>query len=231
MSASSSVPDMVSSASRTISTQLSQAQPMGVHIPMWLGVTLMFIGLIVVVMFLSSSLSSIVHAIKTPRVDLDYEHPALCEDFTNTPSPAPHTADRPTLKYQTAALTALANPNENITGQHILFGQGKRYITADPFSTRIEVFCNLFVINGNPYVSEEQYKQSIDTTDHYHVHLTNGKETKFIGALKKDGDGIYKLQYTTKLVEDKVHEYNTVIVSLKTKSSSEEVQILQGQFR
>ena len=73
----------------------------------------------------------------------------------------------------------------------LLSGHGLLYYSDTHL--RLDLYCNLYVLNGNIF------EQPFSNKHEYQVYLLNSKINKqtTIGSLKKDGDGIYKLTYTS----------------------------------
>jgi hypothetical protein len=127
--------------------------------------------------------------------------------------------------YQNASLTSDTN--------NLIFGQAKKYVRPDMKTSiamySIEIFANLYVLNGNPFGVENL---NIDNTSFKHKYIAylksskNGKKTN-IGQLLRDGDGIYKLKFKT----DDVNEYiNFNEIEIVYKSPLKETLILKGKF-
>ena len=123
--------------------------------------------------------------------------------------------------YQTTALTALDNIDGNPS--NILFGQASRLIEKSIF--HLNVYCNLYVINGNPFahVTETNHNQK------YNVYLenTNDNTRIFLDSLKKDNDGIYILKYTSKDVKNLI-KYNKVWIVYS--DTLKEINVLAGKL-
>jgi len=94
----------------------------------------------------------------------------------------------PLSTYQSIPLLA---PSED----NLFFGQAKRFVSSQDEKViyRLEVYCNLFVLDGNIYDKAERNT----TKQKYSVFLRNSKTrgSMKIGDLVKDGDGIYKLKF------------------------------------
>ena len=78
--------------------------------------------------------------------------------------------------------------------------------TAKPIYS-IEIFANLYVLNGNPFGIE---KINIDNTSFKHKYIAYLKSTKTgqrinIGQVLRDGDGMYKLKFKTEDVNQYVN--------------------------
>lgn len=127
--------------------------------------------------------------------------------------------------YQNAALTSDTN--------NLIFGQAKKYVrphmnTGKPVYM-LEIFSNLYVLNGNPFGVE---KLGIDNTSFKHKYMAHLKNTKTgkkvnIGQLLRDGDGVYKLKFKT----DDVNEYvNFNEIEIVHQSPQKETPILNGKF-
>lgn len=113
---------------------------------------------------------------------------------------------------------------------NLFFGKANVYINNnDNMYYRIEIYCNLLVLDGNVY--DVAKRGTIDQK--YIVYLLNGKndKKKLIGNLYKDGDGIYKLKAVfknDKNVIDELVSYNkiNIVYSLDNK----EQVLLEGFF-
>lgn len=105
--------------------------------------------------------------------------------------------------YQSIPLLA---PSED----NLFFGQAKRFVTSQngDMVYRLEVYCNLFVLDGNIYDKAERntIKQK------YSVFLRNSKKrgSMKIGDLVKDGDGMYKLKFISKENIKELVEYDEI---------------------
>lgn len=116
--------------------------------------------------------------------------------------------------------------------EHLFFGQANKYIykgnveldkiESDKFIYRLEIFCNLFVLNGNVYNGDRSSNQK------FSVVLKNSKtqETIKIGNLIKDGDGIYKLKYISS--DKKLTGYDRVDI-IYVLNGNEQI-VLSGKF-
>jgi hypothetical protein len=106
-------------------------------------------------------------------------------------------------KYQSIPLTA-PNTAEN-TPSNLMFGQANRYISINDDVTvlTLDVHANLYILNGN---------------DTQQVEL---------GELKKDGDGIYKLKFTSENTKELV---DLRVLSIVYEKDSEKQTVLLGQF-
>lgn len=127
--------------------------------------------------------------------------------------------------YQNAELTSVTN--------NLIFGQAKRYVhthikTSKPIYL-LEIFANLYVLNGNPFGVE---KLGIDDTSFKHKYVAYLKNTKsgkrvLMGQLLRDGDGMYKLKFSSQ----DVNEYSPFNeVEIVHKSPQKETIVLQGKF-
>lgn len=127
--------------------------------------------------------------------------------------------------YQNAELTSDTN--------NLIFGQAKRYIHTDIKTSQpiylLEIFANLYVLNGNPFGVE---KIAIDNTSFKHKYVAYLKNTKsgnrrLMGQLLRDGDGIYKLKFSAQ----DVNEYSPFNeIEIVHKSPQKETIVLRGKF-
>jgi hypothetical protein len=126
--------------------------------------------------------------------------------------------------YQNAALTSNTN--------NLIFGQAKKYVfsnikTSKPIYS-IEIFANLYVLNGNPFGSEKlSLNQSFKHK--YVAYLKNTKTGKQIniGQLLRDGDGVYKLKFKSEDVNEYVIFNEIEIVH---ESPQKQTTVLNGKF-
>ena len=127
--------------------------------------------------------------------------------------------------YQSIPLTAKDDEN-------LFFGKANRFITIenDPVFRgkskivfRLEIFCNLFVLNGNVF---DQRKN----TQAYSVYLVNSKTgaQKFIDNLVKENDGMYKLKYKTLEDVEELASYDQINIIYSLEQA--EQLLLYGKF-
>lgn len=126
--------------------------------------------------------------------------------------------------FQRADLTATHNNN-------ILFGSAQRIITSDiKKETRLflDVSCNLFVINGNPFGKDSVVQTKLDQK--YNAYLKKDGTSELLGELKKGSDGVYKLKYTTTDASAiaKLANYTEIVVTYETKD--QKTELLSGIF-
>jgi hypothetical protein len=127
--------------------------------------------------------------------------------------------------YQNAQLTSDTN--------NLIFGQAKKYVhpqmkTSKPIYS-IEIFANLYVLNGNPFGVE---KINIDNISFKHKYIAYLKSTKTdkkisIGQVLRDGDGMYKLKFKTEDV-NKYVDFNEI--EIVHQSDQKEITVLKGKF-
>lgn len=141
------------------------------------------------------------------------------EHFSNDEMYSFKSAPRST--YQSIPLLA---PSED----NLFFGQAKRFVSLQDEKVvyRLEVYCNLFVLDGNIYDKAERNT----TNQKYSVFLRNSKTrgSMKIGDLVKDGDGIYKLKFISdKNINDLVnYDQINIVYSL---NNNEQI-LLSGRF-
>jgi hypothetical protein len=123
--------------------------------------------------------------------------------------------------YQSIPL--LAPDNENM-----FFGQAKRFITSvdDVLNYRLEIYCNLFVLDGN--IFDKTPTKSVKHTYSAILRNTKKKGTLKVGDLVKDGDGIYKLKYTTQKDVEELVKYDTVDIIYSLNDNDQ--LLLTGKF-
>lgn len=100
--------------------------------------------------------------------------------------------------YQSTALTPPTTPEGNPS--NLLFGQANRTVISNPDGTMslfFEIFCDLFVLNGNPFGEANTIQDLKPTPQKYLVILKNTSSVMQLGELSKNSDGVYKLKYKT----------------------------------
>jgi hypothetical protein len=109
---------------------------------------------------------------------------------------------------------------------NLFFGQANRYIQSIE-EYRLEIFCNLLVLDGNIY----DVAKRGDTNQKYLVYLLNDKTNKKmkVGPLYKDGDGIYKMKITLKDNIEELLSYNKIIIVYSL--DNQEQILLEGSFK
>lgn len=130
-------------------------------------------------------------------------------------------------EFQSIPLLSLFDENNN--PKNLFFGKADRYIFAkdSKLNYRLEIYCNLLVLNGNIYDTSKNVSQM------YKVYLINTKtnEKIFLDQLSKDGDGMYKLKFNSldknKEAKDFIQYDKIQIVYLL--DSSEDI-LLEGKF-
>jgi hypothetical protein len=183
--------------------------------------------IIICISFLSSCLNSLFTSEELRKRKMKYpKYGCRLEGFGNDQFYSYKDTINPGyFTYQNAALTSDTN--------NLIFGQAKKYVhphlkTAKPVYM-IEIFANLYVLNGNPFGIE---KLGIDNTSFKHKYMVYLKSTKTgkkinIGQLLRDGDGIYKLKFKS---ED-VNEYTQLNeIEIVYQSPQKESQVLRGKF-
>lgn len=138
--------------------------------------------------------------------------------------------------YQTTALSA---PNDsNGIATNMLFGQAYRIFQANNTPLlNFEVYCNLFVLNGNPFSQDivgnpfGPSAASKDLNSSYLVYLINNTDKYLAGPLMKNSDGVYKLKINTTNTTQikKLLSYNQISIVFKADDNLETV-LLQGKF-
>jgi hypothetical protein len=131
-------------------------------------------------------------------------------------------------EYQSIPL--LAQMDENNNPKNLFFGQANRFIISKngKLNYRLELYCNLLVLNGNIYDTAKNVDQM------YKVFLINTKTGKqvFLDILKKDGDGMYKIKFNSLDINKEAQEFIEydkiqIIYSLDNKDNI----LLEGKFK
>jgi hypothetical protein len=123
--------------------------------------------------------------------------------------------------YQSIPLTS---PDTNDKApSNLLFGQANRYISTNDGELlyTLNIHANLYVLNGNTF-------QKGDPPNHsYKAYLGDDSKEINIGTLTKDGDGIYKLKFTSKNTKELTNFRSLKIVYDK---DTEKQTLLIGNF-
>lgn len=131
--------------------------------------------------------------------------------------------------YQTTPLTAENTAEGNPS--NLLFGQANRIITTmdDKMVLNLNIFANLYVLNGNPF-GQNELKDTLKDQEYVVFVARNGKDMKFIDKLTKEQDGLYKLKFKTKDQEQikDLMTYNELIIKYLFEDKSK--VLLKGKF-
>ncbi len=145
----------------------------------------------------------------------------------------------PTNKIQNNFQRIDLNSPEDESGlqKNLLFGKANKI--RNEGTTTLDVEANLYVLGGDTYDSgimpalgvnsdDGKYTKFVATEEKekYKLYLTNKNGEKYIGELKKDGDGIYKLK--TDLSEE-LTKLKTVNIYFENDDAK--VLVLTGSFQ
>ncbi len=140
----------------------------------------------------------------------------LYEMYSNTSQQYSNTKD---FNYKYIQL----NVPDNLT--NIIFGEALLYEldrdTSNDKKYQLHIKANLYVLDGNVL----NFNNS-NVTHSYKAYIVDNTNKTFIGELKKDGDGIYKLKYTT---NENIKNPFSYIVVIYEKDGKEQV-LLQGKI-
>lgn len=221
--------DTISSASKTITSQLSSSGPSFLGQPDCTVSNIRFlIFTCLLFLFVCVWLSLISQMSFVSQMSSESHHPkctcgcarrATQENFSNDDLYAYSSAS--SASYQSIPLTS-PNTNENAPS-NLLFGQANRYISAndDVMVYTLDITANLYVLNGNVF-------QKGDPPNHsYIAYLSNDTRQIELGELKKSGDGTYKLKFSSQKVQELVSMRSLSIVY---DNDTEKQTLLVGQF-
>lgn len=126
--------------------------------------------------------------------------------------------------YQYAPLNAPSLEGE--APANLMFGEIKKYnLTKDNKKIiDISISANLYILDGNVY-NEKNEK----VTQFYKAYLyksSDDKQNVFLGILKRDGDGLYKLNVKTD--DQKYNDYDSIMITHKLNDN--ETIVLHGRF-
>lgn len=231
MSDSQSFGNSISSASRTISSQLSSSGPTFLGQPdctmsnyrflMFVCLTLLFVCFCMSLMSQVCYDSAAANPVSRtqPTCGCARCRRAVQENFSNDDMYSYSSAS--SASYQSIPLTS-PNTQEN-TPSNLLFGQANRYISTNNEVTvfTVDINANLYVLNGNIFQKGDPINHS------YKAYLGDGKKQIELGELKKGGDGIYKLKFTSQNTKELVNMRSLSIVYDK---DTEKQTLLVGQF-
>lgn len=221
----------MSSASQTINSQLSSSGPSFLGQPDCTLSNIRFFMLICIVILFVCVCMSLMSQACYDSTNMENRTKRTCgcprsscrhrvqENFSNDDMYPYSSASSAT--YQSIPLTS-PSTKEN-TPSNILFGQANRYISTDDDVTvfTLDIHANLYILNGNVF-------QKGDPPNHsYKAYLGDDKKQIELGELKKDGDGIYKLKYTSQNAKEFVNLRSVNIVYDK---DTEKQTLLVGQF-
>jgi hypothetical protein len=185
--------ESISSASQTVATQLTELSK---NITLNIRYLLIIVFTLVIFMFYFSSLFSIsltaaAHTCKKQKQLRYAKHSCAIangmewnkEHFSNI------TPEFKSANFKSIPLTA-PDSSSNYP-LHLMFGQADKYVTDDKYSLKINA--NLYVLDGNVFNQTPS-----NVTQSYNAYLINKDNSKQkLGNLVKDGDGIYKLTFTS----------------------------------
>jgi len=247
--------DKFSSASGTISTELTETDMM--KCMNFNFKILLYICLIIIIFsLLISCLNSIIMPISNFDDNITYESPSMIqivckcvngkckcdkyqnrgyqENFDNDNKENFSNDDLYSYKTQESAnyisIPLLSPFDEFKNPSNLFFGQANRYINTiggNNVYYRLEIFCNLLVLDGNIY----DVAKRGNTNQKYIVYLLNDKtnKKKLIGDLYKDGDGIYKIKINFKDNIEELLSYNKLIIIYSL--DNQEQILLEGSFK
>lgn len=234
--------ESVSTATKTINTQLTSENFLSSEFGGWLSFNLKIIFMLFVFYIISSSIMSSLMPVATTDDSIVFAPPymkgcqcgkcskscpcekcrrRLIEEFGND-----ELYEYNSSQYSDYRSVALLPKNDDFNNpENLLFGQAKRYvyIKDDVKHINFDIYCNLFVLDGSVYGESKGVNQK------YKVYLINDKTKSklFLTDLKKDGDGIYKVNVKSTDV-DTLIKYN--IIAIVYSLNNKELVLLQGLF-
>ena len=238
--------ESVSTATKTINTQLTSENFLSSEFGGWLSFNLKILFTLFVVYLISSSIMSSLMPMPMPMPMTDDKIMFVPPEMKGCPcGKCPRScpcgkckrllieefSDDKLYSYKKnryadyQSIPLLAKNDEFNNPENLLFGQANRhiYIKDDIMIINFEIFCNLFVLDGSIYGESKRVNQK------YKVYLLNDKTKSkmFLNDIEKDGDGIYKLKVKSKDVETLV-KYN--VVEIVYSLDDKEQVILRGHF-
>lgn len=235
--------ESVSTATKTINTQLTSENFLSSEFGGWLSFNLKILFMLFVVYIISSSImSSLMPMTSVTDNNIVFAPPhmkgcgcerclrrcscnkcrqRLIEEFGNNELYEYKSSQYSDYK----SVPLLPKNNEFNNPENLLFGQAKRYvyIKDDIKHINFDIYCNLLVLDGSVYGESKKVNQK------YKVYLINDKTKSkmFLTDLNKDGDGIYKVNVKSTDV-DTLIKYN--IIAIVYSLEDKELLVLQGYF-
>jgi hypothetical protein len=144
----------------------------------------------------------------------------LYEMYSNTSQQYSNTK---AFNYKYIQLNVPDNLTNIIFGEALLYelGRDTRNDTRNDTKYQLHIKANLYVLDGNVL----NFNNS-NVTHSYKAYIVDNTNKTFIGELKKDGDGIYKLKYTS---NENIMNPNSYIVVIYEKDGKEQI-LLQGKI-
>jgi hypothetical protein len=184
--------ESISSASQTVATQLTDLSK---NITLNIRYLLFLVFTLLIFVFYFSSLFSISLTASSKckkRGPLKYakHRCSIAEgDFSSNEYFSNIDSDFKSPQFQSIPLTAPDSSSNNPL--HLMFGQADKYVTDNAYSIKINA--NLYVLDGNIFdIKPTNEKQS------YNAYLIRKDNSKIkLGDLLKDGDGLYKLTFSS----------------------------------
>jgi hypothetical protein len=232
--------ESVSTATKTINTQLTSENFLSSEFGGWLSFNFKILFMLFVVYIISSSIMSSLMPM-TPVTDdnivFSPPHMKGCgcrrclrrctcdkckiEEFGND-----ELYEYKSSVYSDYRSVPLLPKNDDFNNpESLLFGHAKRfiYMKDDIKNINFDIYCNLLVLDGNVYGESKRVNQK------YKVYLINDKTKSkmFLTDLKKDGDGVYKVNVKSTDVDTLV-KYN--IIAIVYSLDDKELLVLQGYF-
>lgn len=195
--------DSVSSASRTIATNLTRTTDCTVSN---LKVLLAFI---MVMLFLCVFMSFIAIPPTSPCCSEHFSNQDMYTYKKHVPS-----------VYNTASLTPL--DNDVNAPSHMMFGEAKRMSATLSNVTEyyLDIVANLYILGGNVHSKGDP------PVHYYNAYLTQGQDQVLVGKLERDGDKLYKL----KVKSDNPDVMKSDGVRITYFNEGEEKVVLHGNF-
>lgn len=221
--------DTVSTASNTVATALSNASPSCSDD--FYKMFKYFAAAVLVV-----TLVSMIFASKPVEDDSTYvakrsshagdSSSTTVEEFQPRTQPVQHDVlvSEDLSNVQSIPLTAPDTPRQ--TPENLQFGQATRMVTVKNGNMRyrLDIQCNLPVLGGSVYAEKvEPYA--------YRVRVTDGADMVDIGALQRDGDGMYKLKLDEADTKRARALAAYVGIGVYLKSAEEQHLVLLGGFK
>ena len=94
----------------------------------------------------------------------------------------------------------------------------------------LEVFCDLFVINGNPFGQDSVTIPKTAFPQKYQVYIKKGDHSEPLGTLTKSSDGVYKLKFSTTNLDQITKLVDANEIQIIYTDSVKSTVILSGQF-
>jgi hypothetical protein len=161
------------------------------------------------------------------KATLDYKHTDRCKYQVQDEDDYEHFSNDQFYSYKNIDYASYQSIPLTPIGESLLFGQANRHIRSDLFT--LDIFCNLYLLNGNVFSTKDEDKNKKLFSQKYVVYIVKDKDNrKFIGYLTAGSDQIYKLKFTDKNISKYV-SFDHIEIAYRNEKLEESI-MLNGHF-